>query len=313
MKLTKPRFGGVSTKLTNPRVCVCSGETHKRTHKKKSFLAGEQGAKMEPRAAPGCAREATVKDMRLSLIGVGKLGLCAALAFERKGCSVLGCDVNGVLVEQINGKTLNSYEPHVMEYLRDSQNFRATTSLEEAVNFADIIFIFVDTPNGGGIGQDAMYDHSKLSEVLFRLNALGREVMANKHVVINSTVMPGYIATVARHLLLGNYTSTTHSNNDDDDGGSTATQRSLASPTLSYNPYFVAQGDILAGFFHPELLLIGEGSPVVGDMLENLYRSVCETPPIIRRMTPEAAEITKLAVNCYITLKISFANLIGNY
>ena len=235
-------------------------------------------------------------DLRLSIIGVGKLGLCAALAFERRGCSVMGCDVNGVLVDQINGKRVASSEPHVVEYLATSENCKATTALEEAVQFANLIFIFVDTPNGGGIAQEAMYDHSKLSEVLYRLNALGPEVLANKHVVINSTVMPGYIANVGRSLLLGS---------------STGTADGTTSPTLSYNPYFVAQGEIFSGFFNPELLLIGEGSPAVGDLLERLYSAVCESSPIFRRMTPEAAEITKLAVNCYITLKISFANLIG--
>ncbi len=54
-------------------------------------------------------------------------------------------------------------EPLVMEYLRDCKTFKATTSIEEGLEFSDLIFIMVDTPTGVA---EKSYDHSKLSTVL---------------------------------------------------------------------------------------------------------------------------------------------------
>ncbi|GJD12191.1 GDP-mannose 6-dehydrogenase [Galdieria sulphuraria] len=55
---------------------------------------------------------------RITLIGVGRLGLCLALVAERAGYKVLGVDVLPQYVEKINDKTLVSSEPFVTEYLK---------------------------------------------------------------------------------------------------------------------------------------------------------------------------------------------------
>jgi len=107
--------------------------------------------------------------------------------------------------------------------------------------------------------------------------------------VIGCTVLPGYIANVGRYLL-----------------------KDCVNTTLSYNPEFIAQGEIISGFLRPDIVLIGEGTTEAGDILEEIYRKSCDNKPKICRMTPESAEITKLAINCYITTKIAFCNLIGD-
>ena len=50
---------------------------------------------------------------RVSIIGLGRLGLCQALTFERAGCDVLGCDISAEYVASINMRTLQSSEPGV--------------------------------------------------------------------------------------------------------------------------------------------------------------------------------------------------------
>merc|ERR1712010_451481 len=60
------------------------------------------------------------------------------------------------------------------------------------------------------------------------------------------------------------------------------------------------------------MVLIGEGSPEAGDALEALYNRTCMNKPKICRMTPSSAEITKISINCFITTKISYANMIGD-
>src|SRR6202007_2619610 len=58
-------------------------------------------------------------------------------------------------------------------------------------------------------------------------------------------------------------------------------------------------------------LLIGESDERAGDFLQALYAQVCENKPALARMSFVNAEITKLAVNTYVTTKISFANMLA--
>eukprot|EP00871_Galdieria_phlegrea_P001339 jgi/Galph1/2205/GphlegSOOS_G882.1 len=220
---------------------------------------------------------------RVSLIGIGRLGLCLALVAERAGYEVLGVDVLPQYVEKINQKSLSSNEPHVTEYLKLSRNFRATTNVKEALDFSDFILVLVATPSTGG---DRHYDVTQLSRVLTDMDNYRLE---NKHIVICCTVLPGYIATIGRELL-----------------------RSCKDTTLSYNPEFIAQGDIIRGLEQPDIVLIGEGSKTAGDKIEKLWSDFTKNTPKICRMSPESAEIAKLSLNCFVTMKISFANQIGD-
>jgi UDP-glucose 6-dehydrogenase len=46
--------------------------------------------------------------------------------------------------------------------------------------------------------------------------------------------------------------------------------------------------------------------------MEAMYKNVCQNAPFVARMSPSSAEICKLAVNCFVTTKISFANMVGD-
>jgi len=219
----------------------------------------------------------------ITVIGIGRLGLCTALSFEHAGYHVLGVDINPAYVASINNKGFNSPEPRVNEFLQESNNFKATCSFDEGLNFSDIYYIMVDTPS---TTSKEAYDHSKLGKVLSEIN---KRKVKNKHVVIGCTVFPGYIRTVGRFLL-----------------------RDCINTTLSYNPEFIAQGNIMHGLQNPDIVLIGEGSSEAGDTLETIYRNVCANEPRICRMSPDSAEITKLAINCFVTTKIAYSNMIGD-
>jgi nucleotide sugar dehydrogenase len=219
----------------------------------------------------------------ITVIGIGKFGLCAALCFEAAGYSVTGFDINQAYVESIKNKSFSSLEPGVNELLKKSTNFHATTSFDNALKAADLIYIMVDTPTKPG--EDA-YDHSKINTVLSEINK--RKVFF-KNIVIASTVMPGYIQNTALNLI-----------------------RDCVHTTISYNPMFIAQGDIIRRIRYPDLILIGEGSQAAGDLIEKLHTRICHNVPAIHRMNIQSAEITKLAVNCFITTKIAYANMIGD-
>jgi UDPglucose 6-dehydrogenase len=58
-------------------------------------------------------------------------------------------------------------------------------------------------------------------------------------------------------------------------------------------------------------LLIGECDSRAGETLAEIYSRVCKNSPGVARMNFINAEITKLAVNTYITTKISYANMLA--
>ena len=123
--------------------------------------------------------------IKVSCIGIGRLGICLALCMENAGCDVVGVDLNPSYIDALNNKTFRSREPRVNEFLDKSTKFRASTSLVEGVEHSDILFILCATPSGGG---RRVYDHTALNNILGNLNKMK---LKNKHVVICCTVLPG--------------------------------------------------------------------------------------------------------------------------
>lgn len=223
------------------------------------------------------------KSNNITVIGIGKLGLGFALLLEKTGYNVLGVDIFPNYVDAINQKTLTSSEPEYTTLLKNSKNLRATLSIQEGVEFSDKIFIIVQTPNSGGT---KFYDHSILSNVLCNINKLKPEC---KDIIIGCTVMPNYINTVGKHLL-----------------------GDCINCTLSYNPEFVAQGDIVKGFKYPDIILVGTESEPLKEYMTELYSKMCVSKPKFCFLAPLDAEIVKIGLNSFITTKISFANMVSD-
>lgn len=220
-------------------------------------------------------------EKNIAVIGIGKLGLCFALNAERAGYFVTGIDVNEDYVLSINQKTFRSPEPLVNEYLQEAKNFAASTAISTALS-ADLIFVFVATP----ALPDGSYNHEQIERIAAQLLSLPQPTSI-KHLVIGCTTMPGYCNTLAAKLNSHNY-------------------------TVSYNPEFIAQGNIIFNQQNPDVILIGEENESVGNAIEEVHRSFCQSTPTIHRMDRLSAEIAKLATNCFLTTKISFANSIGD-
>lgn len=217
----------------------------------------------------------------IGIFGVGKLGLCFALNLERKGYYVVGSDINREYVDALNAKTFISQEKGVSEMLTASTSFRATTSFDEVL-MREEIFVMVATPSL----PDGKYDHSQVDRIVDDLVKRGKQVN-KKYLTICCTTMPGYCDTVQQRLKPLNY-------------------------VVSYNPEFIAQGTIVANQRNPDMILIGEGNVQAGDRLEALYRDMVDNMPVYSRMSRTEAEVTKIALNCYLTTKIAFANMVGD-
>jgi nucleotide sugar dehydrogenase len=222
---------------------------------------------------------------KLTVIGIGRLGLGFALLLERSGYNVMGVDVNAEYLEKINQKTLQSSEPHYNELINHNKNMKTTTCLKTGLDYSDTIFILVPTPNGG---NDRFYDHSILSALLMRIN---KHAPKNKNIVIGCTVMPKYCDEIASVLL-----------------------EDCENCTLSYNPEFIAQGDIVRGFENPDIILVGTTDQErIEPIMREIYGKMAKNSPRYCFMTLKEAEVTKIGINGYITTKITYANMLSDY
>ncbi len=230
-------------------------------------------------------------DQSVTVIGLGKLGapLAACLAF--KGLRVLAVDADPLKVEAVNRGAAPVYEPGLESMIQASRDrLTATRNIAEAVAAAQITFIVVSTPSEPGGGFSLRY-------VLPVCEAVGRAVAAKSEfhlVVLTSTVMPGSTGSEVKASL-----------------ERASGKRCGCDFGLCYGPEFIALGSVIHDFLNPDFILIGESDPRSGDILAEIYRKVCENSPRIARMNLVNAEITKLAVNTFITTKISFANMVA--
>jgi UDPglucose 6-dehydrogenase len=225
---------------------------------------------------------------RVSVVGLGKLGLCLAAVMAEAGLSVWGVDLDSRRVESVNAHISPIVEPGLQECLsRLGTRLRATTDISVAVKSTHATFIVVPTPSkpDGGFSLDY---------VLSAIESIGEGVRSKSGyhlVVVTSTVMPGSMGGQLRESL-----------------ARSSGKEIPAQMGLCYNPEFIALGDVLRGLRQPDFILIGESDPRAGDLLEEIQRKVVGASTRITRMNYQNAEVAKIAVNSYVTMKISFAN-----
>ncbi len=231
--------------------------------------------------------------MRLSVIGLGKLGVCSAACFAFKGFEVIGVDINKDFVDAINNGIAPVYEPKLQELITLVKGkLRATRDYQEAISKSDMTFIIVPTPSR----QDGHFSDKYIQDALKHLSIALRERNKEYHLfVITSTVSPGTIDESLIPLI-----------------ESVSGKRLNRDFGVCYNPEFIALGSVITDFLNPDIVLIGESDNFAGDKLEEIYKVVCENKPYIARVSIISAEITKLSLNSYITMKISFANTLSN-
>ncbi len=230
--------------------------------------------------------------MRLSVVGLGKLGVCTAACFASKGFDVLGVDINKELVDSINKGIAPVKEPGLQELINKSEGrLKATLDYKEAIENTDITFIIVPTPSLSNGHFSDLYLKNALTQLCKYF-----KYKSKYHIfVITSTVSPGTIENSLVPLI------------------EEVSQKKLNIHFgIAYNPEFIALGNVINGFLRPDLVLIGESNKTVGDTLEKIYKLTCENNPYIARMSIISAEIAKISINSYVTMKISFANTLAN-
>ena len=230
--------------------------------------------------------------MRVSVVGLGKLGACMAAAFAGRGVPVVGVDVNRRSVERVNAGQAPVPEPGLEERMARGNDFlRATSDCGEAVLASDISFVVVPTPSE----PDGAFSLAQVSAVFEQIGGALRQKQGYHTIVLTSTVLPGSTRTALIPLL-----------------ETSSGKRCNVDFGVVYSPAFIALGSVLRDFLNPDVVLIGESDERAGAQLEALYRAVLDNQPPIRHMAIENAELTKIALNTFVTVKITFANMIAD-
>lgn len=223
--------------------------------------------------------------MNIGIIGAGKLGLSFALLCERAGYNVLVSDINEDYVFNLNQKICITNEPLIQKMLFDVYNFSATTNNIDIIEKSDIIFTFVPTPPT----LDGDYDITNLFEItntFFTASQLNIPIHSKKF-VINCTTNPGDVEQIQNKLRMFDI-------------------------QVAYNPEVINQDGIVNGIEKSDILLIGTEYPQLSDDLIGIYKKIQKTSINAHLMSSKAAEITKIGINCMVSAKISYANMIGN-
>lgn len=224
---------------------------------------------------------------------MGKLGACTAACFASKGFEVIGVDINQNFVDAINNGKAPFYEPRLQESITEADGkLSATQDYKEAIANSEITFLVVPTPSR----QDGNFSDKYVQDALKSLSMALKETNKDYHLfVITSTVSPG---TTEKNLIpLIEFVSGKKLNKGFG---------------VCYNPEFIALGSVIRDFLNPDMVLIGESNEFAGSQLAKIYENICESKPYIARMSIISAEIAKISLNSYITMKISFANTIAN-
>lgn len=231
----------------------------------------------------------------ISIVGIGYVGLCTAIAFTNKGYNVIAVDKDPQKIQLINKGVPPFHEPDLKELLQEANKngyIKGMLDTEHAITNTAITFITVGTPSH----QDGSIDLTQIEAAATEIgNALTKKPEYHL-VVVKSTVVPGTTENKVKPVLEKHSNKTCGS-----DFG------------LCMNPEFLREGSAVYDALHPDRIVIGEHDKKSGDTLQTLTQQLHkgEKIPTVRTNL-STAELIKYANNSFLATKISYINTIAN-
>lgn len=227
--------------------------------------------------------------MKIGIVGTGYVGLVTGACFAEFGVFVTCVDKDAAKIEALRQAKVPFYEPGLGELVRKNMangRLSFSTTLAEAVEGADAVFIAVGTPPRGDGSADLQY-----------VDAVAMEIAAHIKdylvIVTKSTVPVGTGERVGRII-------------------SENLKEKAAGFDVVSNPEFLREGAAIEDFMRPNRVVIGSGSERATEVMKALYKPLylLETPFVITDV--KTAELIKYAANCFLATKISFINEMAN-
>jgi len=225
--------------------------------------------------------------MKIAVIGTGYVGLVTGTCLAENGNEVLCVDIDKNKVDQMKAGVVPIYEPHLdvlFERNIDAGRLNFTTDLKEGLDFGEVIFLALPTPEDEDGSADLKY-------VLGVAKEIGEYIRSYKVIVDKSTVPVGTADLV--HATIAKTCKT-----DFD---------------VVSNPEFLREGFAVDDFMKPERIVIGSNSERATEVMQRLYQPFVRSGNPVIVMDEKSAELTKYASNSFLATKITFMNEIANY
>jgi UDPglucose 6-dehydrogenase len=223
--------------------------------------------------------------MKIAVVGTGYVGLVTGTCFAETGNKVTCVDIDQSKVEKLSNGEITIYEPGLEKiFLRNLKEGRLkfTTSLEEGIREADIIFLALPTPPGADGAADLKY-------ILSVADHLGKILNSYKVIVDKSTVPVGTADKVKQAIAV-------HYKGEFD---------------VVSNPEFLREGVAVDDFMKPDRVVVGTESERARKIMGDLFAPFVRQGNPIIYMDERSAELTKYAANSFLAMKISFMNEIA--
>lgn len=221
-------------------------------------------------------------EKRLTVLGVGYLGLTHAACMANLGFEVMAVDNDANKILRLNSGHMPIHEPGLSELVETglrNGNLRFSTSYAAAAAFGDIHFICTGTP------ADPGSDRADLSQVNACIAELTPLLRRECLVVGKSTVPVGTARRLASEIRLA-----------------------PGDVELAWNPEFLREGSAVADTLTPDRIVLGVTSTRAEPALRHVYAKQLATGTQLFVADLETAELAKIAANSFLATKISFIN-----
>lgn len=223
--------------------------------------------------------------MKITVVGTGYVGLVTGTCFAETGNNVTCVDIDANKVKKLSSGQITIYEPgleKLFERNLKEERLTFTTSLEEGIKEAEVIFLALPTPPGADGAAD-------LSFVLNVADHLGK-IMTDYKVIVDKSTVPVGTAEKVTAVIAKN---------------------SKVPFDVVSNPEFLREGVAVDDFMKPDRVVIGTTSERAQKIMGELYAPFVRQGNPILFMDEKSAELTKYAANSFLATKISFMNEIA--
>jgi len=220
--------------------------------------------------------------VKIAVVGTGYVGLVTGTCLAEAGNRVTCVDSDESKVALLRGGGIPIYEPGLEELVRRNARERRldfTTSIAEAMEGTEVVFIAVGTPSGEAGDAD-------LSAVFAAAEQIGRCIRDYAVVVSKSTVPVGTcerIAEVMGKVAKGPF-------------------------DVVSNPEFLKEGSAIDDFMRPDRVVVGVSTPRARAVMAEVYQPFFRQEPRIQFMDPRSSELSKYAANAMLATRIAFMN-----
>ncbi|MEW9809738.1 MAG: UDP-glucose/GDP-mannose dehydrogenase family protein [Candidatus Symbiodolus clandestinus] len=229
--------------------------------------------------------------MKVTVFGIGYVGLVQAAVLAEVGHEVVCVDTNRQKISDLNQGVIPIYEPGLAPLVQQNcaaGRLKFTTDATQGVDHAMLQFIAVGTPANTNGAADL--------QALFQVAQTIAEQMHDSKIIINKSTVPVGTSERVKKIIQQRLQ-----------------QRGIElSFDVISNPEFLKEGAAIADCMRPDRIIIGTNDPNIKQLMNELYAPFNRNHDRLIFMAPRGAELTKYAANCLLATKISFMNEIAN-